>query len=119
VHVAATEGSVTAVLHYLVSAGQCERRHRHQVFWGPALSPLRPITQLIVHVAASQPQTTAASFYAILQASAGAGTDTRRVGPFTVTPVDARKLLVSQVEAAERARAEQEIARLTGAQQVR
>ena len=54
-----------------------------------------------------------------LQASAGSGTDTRRVGPFTVEPQAARRLLMSHIEAAERKRAEEEIARLTGAQQVR
>jgi hypothetical protein len=53
------------------------------------------------------------------QASTGAGTDTRRVGPFTVEPQAARRLLMSQVEAEERQRATAEIARLTGAQQVR
>jgi hypothetical protein len=53
------------------------------------------------------------------QASAGAGTDTRRVGPFTVDPKAARRLLMSHIESTERKRAEAEIARLTGAQQVR
>lgn len=55
----------------------------------------------------------------VLQASAGAGTDTRRVGPFTVEPQAARRLLMSQIEAEERQTAQAEIARLTGAQQVR
>jgi hypothetical protein len=53
------------------------------------------------------------------QASAGAGTATRRVGPFTVEPAAARLLLMARIEAEERQRAEKEIARLASAQQAR
>jgi hypothetical protein len=63
--------------------------------------------------------TTTTTLCGLLQASPGAGTDTRRVGPLTVDPVAARRLLMSQLETAERRRAESEIATLTGAQQVR
>eukprot|EP00775_Hariotina_reticulata_P011546 gene11546-11689_t len=55
----------------------------------------------------------------MLQATPGSGTDTRRVGPFTLDPQQARRLLMSSVEAQERRRAESEIAKLTGSQQVR
>ena len=55
----------------------------------------------------------------VVQASAQADGATRRVGPFTVTPDTARKLLASIIKRKETSRAEDYLRRVTGAQQVR
>eukprot|EP00879_Flechtneria_rotunda_P028299 GHRR01030398.1.p1 GENE.GHRR01030398.1~~GHRR01030398.1.p1 ORF type:complete len:445 (+),score=149.96 GHRR01030398.1:808-2142(+) len=55
----------------------------------------------------------------MLQATQSSGHTTRRVGPFTVEPQAARRLLMARLESAERRAAETEIARTTGGAQVR
>lgn len=55
----------------------------------------------------------------LLQASPGAESDTRRVGPFVITPDAARKQLASVVRSAAHRDAEERLQRLTGAQLVR
>ncbi|KAF6253314.1 hypothetical protein COO60DRAFT_429271 [Scenedesmus sp. NREL 46B-D3] len=55
----------------------------------------------------------------MLQSSSEAGLGARRVGPFTLEPVRARRLLMATVESKERRRAEEEIGKLLGASQVR
>lgn len=50
----------------------------------------------------------------LAQASPGTDLDTRRVGPFTMQPNLARRLIMAKIESAERRRAEEEIARVTG-----
>ncbi|WIA22921.1 hypothetical protein OEZ85_001294 [Tetradesmus obliquus] len=55
----------------------------------------------------------------MLQSSAESGLGARRVGPFTLEPVRARRLLMATIESKERRRAEEEIGKLLGASQVR
>ena len=54
-----------------------------------------------------------------MQSSTGAPSDTRRVGAFTVPPDVARRMLASRVESAERRRAEEQVAAVTGKPLVR
>lgn len=55
----------------------------------------------------------------MLAAYAGAPSETRRVGAFTVTPDVARRMLKARVEAAERRRAEEQVTAATGMPHVR
>lgn len=55
----------------------------------------------------------------IHQANAGAPSETRRVGAFTVTPDVARRLLKGRIESAERRRAEEQVSAATGFPHVR
>jgi hypothetical protein len=53
------------------------------------------------------------------KAGAGAPSDTRRVGAFTVTPDVARRLLAARIQASEQRRAEDQVMAALGARHVR